>query len=202
MKHPFRRALPLAVCALLVLAIAAATARADLTPVGASLTGTANTPPLTITEITIGTSVFVYCPRTTITARITAARQISGALDAVQSCSARAFGSTVAATVSFSGLFTIPVTSSVLGTNMSGGFKMDTGSVLTVDFPGLACRYSVWTPQGPVMNAVTFQQATQVLTLAVRPLITRGSGGVCGTGTPALTITGTFAVSPRVTITL
>lgn len=199
MKHLHRHALPLAACALLALA-AAAPARADLSPVGTAITGTALGSPIPITQITIAPSVTVTCVRSTITARITAARQISGAFDAVQTCPARAFGSNINATVSFSGQFTMQVTSSYTGLWMKARFGMDTGSALTVDLPAVGCRYTVPAPQQTTAwDVVTFQQSTQVMTLAVT-LFANGSGGPCGTTTTWSTITGPFAISPRVTV--
>lgn len=194
MVIPFRRGLLLAVCASLSLAIAAGPARADLTPSGAMVSGAS-------ADLTFTTAngITIRCP-TDLTGTIGSPRSISGRFFFYFSrCSANVMGIPASVTVTSAGGFTIGVTSSSAGVSASGDFNLDRGYFLTFHL-GRLCDVNFPGPQGPFGGAVTFQQSTQTLTLAISGVATNLATGLCRGSTTTTTISGSFRMTPRITV--
>jgi hypothetical protein len=182
-----------AAVASLALGLATAPAHASFTPVGASVTGVSTDAALTITlggryQLTF------RCPRNELRARVNATgTSLSGDIWFANSlpttCTENLFGTSLG--VTSSGLLTLTLTSSTAGVGASGDFSLDRGFWLQMN--SLACNLNIQGPQGPFTGAVTFDQATQVLTITAR--------GIAATNCPTpVDFTATFAMAPRFTI--
>lgn len=193
MAKCIRRVSTLAAGALLVLALAAVPAHATLTPVNSAFTGSSRDAVFTI-DYGGGLVARLRCTATSVAGRTNGTGSaVSANFFFSLPCSEQGvFNASL--TITSMGNFTIAVSSSTAGSNASADLTLDSGFALV--FNSFWCDFTFRGPQGPFTGAVTFDQATQVLTFTVRGLVQSGRG--CSSSNASFT--GTFTMNPRVTV--
>lgn len=191
----------LLVAALLsVSAVLAAPAQATLTPVNTVVRATS-----TNFQSQKAAGIVVRCPDVQFTGTIDATgRSISGTMTFRSSggvtCVMIVLGVPFSVTITCRGTFTLASTASVSRVSAFGSASLDRNLECVDDVPALRCNVRITGPQGPFANALSFNQATQVLDLDLRGARDTSSGPACGPG-GTVSFDGTFTVtSGRITV--